>query len=49
MKKAKIIGTIVGVIFSVAAIAGITYAWFTWQSSNITYLEIQVVLQLIMV
>ncbi len=35
MKKAKIIGTIVGVIFFVAAIAGITYAWFTWQSSNI--------------
>ena len=35
MKKAKIVGTIIGVILFVAAIAGVTYAWFTWQSGNI--------------
>lgn len=35
IKKAKIIGTIVGIILFVILIAGFTYAWFTWQSNKI--------------
>ncbi len=35
MKKSKIIGSIVGIVVFVAMIAGLTYAWFTWRSSNI--------------
>ena len=34
-KKVKLIGTIVGVLLFLLVIAGITYAWFTWRSSNI--------------
>lgn len=34
MKTAKILGTIVGIVAFVALVAGFTYAWFTWQSSN---------------
>lgn len=35
MKKAKLIGSIIGIILFVALIAGFTYAWIAWQSSNI--------------
>ena len=35
MKKAKLIGSIIGVFLFIALIAGFTYAWVTWQSSNI--------------
>ena len=33
-KKIKLIGTIVGILLFVIAIAGITYAFITWQSGN---------------
>ena len=36
MEKHKLIGTIIGVIAFVALIAGVTYAWYTWQSSDRT-------------
>lgn len=36
MNKAKIIGTVIGIVAFVALIVGATYAWFTWQSSSIT-------------
>ena len=32
--KVKLIGTIVGVLFFIALIAGVSYAWITWNSSN---------------
>ena len=35
MKKAKLVGTIFGVILFIALIAGFTYAWVSWQSDNI--------------
>lgn len=35
MKKAKLIGSIIGVFLFIALIAGFTYAWIAWQSSNI--------------
>lgn len=35
MKKAKLIGTIIGVFLFIALIAGFTYAWIAWQSNNI--------------
>lgn len=35
MKKAKLIGTIIGIIVFISAIAGLTYAWFTWRSNNV--------------
>lgn len=35
MKKAKIIGTIIGVLIFVILIAGITYAYFTWRSNDV--------------
>ena len=34
MEKHKVIGTIIGVLAFIALIAGLTYAWFTWQSGN---------------
>lgn len=34
MEKYKIIGTVTGVLAFIAVIAGLTYAWFTWVSSN---------------
>ena len=34
-KKVKIIGTIIGIILFAILIAGLTYAWFTWESSRI--------------
>ena len=40
MEKHKIIGTIVGVLAFIALIAGLTYAWYTWQSpdrTNVTF------------
>lgn len=36
VKSAKLFGTILGVILFLVLVAGFTYAWFTWQSSNIT-------------
>lgn len=33
-KKAKLLGAIVGILLFIVAIAGITYAWLSWQSSN---------------
>lgn len=36
IKKAKIIGSIIGVILFVVLIAGFTYAWFTWESNKIS-------------
>lgn len=35
-RKVKVIGTIVGVILFILLIAGISYAWFTWKSGNVT-------------
>ena len=35
MKKAKLIGAIFGIILFIGLIAGFTYAWVSWQSSNI--------------
>lgn len=35
MKKAKLIGTIIGVILFSILITGLTYAWYTWRSSDI--------------
>ena len=35
MKKAKLIGSIIGVFLFIALIAGFTYAWIAWQSNNI--------------
>lgn len=35
MKKAKLIGSIIGVFLFIALIAGFTYALIAWQSSNI--------------
>lgn len=35
LRKAKILGTILGVVLFVLAIAGITYAWYTWESGKI--------------
>ena len=32
--KVKLIGTILGIIFFIALIAGVSYAWITWDSSN---------------
>lgn len=34
--KEKIWGTIVGIIAFIALVAGLTYAWFAWASSNTT-------------
>lgn len=34
MNKKKLLGAAIGVIAFVALIAGATYAWFTWSSSN---------------
>ena len=34
MEKHKIIGTVIGVLAFIALVAGLTYAWFTWQSGN---------------
>lgn len=33
--KVKLLGTIIGIIMFVLLIAGVSYAWITWQSSNI--------------
>lgn len=35
MKKAKLIGAIIGVILFSILITGLTYAWYTWRSSDI--------------
>lgn len=35
MRTTKLIGTILGVILFISLIAGFTYAWTSWQSSNI--------------
>ena len=35
MKKAKLIGSIIGVFLFIALVAGFTYAWIAWQSNNI--------------
>lgn len=35
MKKAKLIGTIFGIILFMVLIAGFTYAWVSWKSDNI--------------
>ena len=35
IKKAKLFGTIIGVILFIILAAGLTYAWFTWRSDNI--------------
>lgn len=35
IKKAKIIGSIIGVILFIILVAGFTYAWFTWESNKI--------------
>ena len=48
MKKAKLVGTIFGVILFIALIAGFTYAWVSWQSDNINISGLQIVLILIM-
>ncbi len=34
MKKEKIIGIIIGIIIFIIIIAGMTYAWFVWQSET---------------
>ena len=34
MEKHKVVGTVVGVLAFIALVAGLTYAWFTWQSGN---------------
>ena len=34
-KKVKLIGTIVGIIIFISLIVGLSYAWFTWRSSNV--------------
>jgi len=34
-RKIKIIGSLVGIILFICLIAGISYAWITWRSSNI--------------
>lgn len=34
MNKSKIIGVVIGVVVFIFMIIGLTYAWFTWQSSN---------------
>ncbi len=36
MEKHKIVGMIIGILAFVALVAGLTYAWFTWQSTNNT-------------
>ncbi len=36
MKKHKVIGIIIGVAAFIALIVGVTYAWYTWQSTNNT-------------
>ena len=35
IKKAKIFGSIIGIIFFIILVAGFTYAWFTWKSNKI--------------
>lgn len=35
MKKAKIIGTIIGVLIFIIVVSGITYAYFTWRSNDV--------------
>ena len=34
-KKVKLIGTILGIIIFISLIVGLSYAWFTWRSSNV--------------
>lgn len=34
-RKVKLIGTVIGIVLFVILIAGITYAWFTWESNKI--------------
>ncbi|MBQ8192800.1 MAG: hypothetical protein IJZ46_01865 [Bacilli bacterium] len=36
MKKSKIIGAVIGVVLFVIMIAGVTYAWYTWRSNEIS-------------
>ena len=36
MNKTKMLGTIVGILLFVALVAGLSYAWYTWRSSNTT-------------
>lgn len=36
MKKEKTIGVIIGIIVFIAIVAGLTYAWFVWQSEATT-------------
>lgn len=33
-KKVKLLGAILGIILFIVALAGITYAWISWQSNN---------------
>ncbi len=35
LQNAKLVGGIIGITLFVALVAGFTYAWFTWRSSNI--------------
>lgn len=35
MRTSKLIGSILGVLLFIALMAGITYAWFTWRSSDV--------------
>ena len=36
MNKSKIFGAVIGVIIFIICVAGLTYAWFTWTSTNTT-------------
>ena len=42
MEKHKVIGTVIGVLAFIALIAGITYAWYTWQSADNTNISFTV-------
>ena len=42
MEKHKVIGTVVGVLAFIALIAGLTYAWYTWQSADNTNISFTV-------
>ena len=42
MEKRKVLGTIIGVLAFIALIAGISFAWFSWQSSNNTLVSFTV-------
>lgn len=42
MEKRKVLGTIIGVLAFIALVAGISFAWFSWQSSNNTLVSFTV-------